>query len=514
MSQNSDAPRQVQLPSSSPLGRALREPADGPRPSPAVGAEPQPQPAAAAQTPAAPVAVPVQPNPPVARPARPARGPEGGNRPEGGDEEDGGDVPAAPAARVPIPPARSGPALRPNNVRLDDDELAAAMGDIQLDKLLGGKVTTLELDSRCRGTVVKIDHDSVFISLGSQHEGVASLRQFADPPSVGDPVEVVISRFLADEGLYEVTVPGAAVSVADWSDIDEGMTVEARVTGHNAGGLECEVNNLRGFIPISQVAMYRVENLEEFVGQRLACVVTEANPQRRNLVLSHRAVLEREKEASRSKLLGELAAGQIREGIIRNIRDFGAFVDLGGVDGLIHVTQLSWDRIKHPSDVVQLGQKVRVKVEKIDPTTQKISLSYRDLMDSPWSNLEAEYPVGSVVPGTVTKIMEFGAFVRIGPGIEGLVHISELAHRRVQRVGQVVKEGESVQVKILSVDRENQKVSLSLKQAQAVEGAAEGESGPEAEETPVPRAAVKGPTGPLKGGTNRRSGGDQFGLNW
>jgi small subunit ribosomal protein S1 len=419
--------------------------------------------------------------------------------------------------RVRERPAASRAALVPRQIDLDDDELSAALGDVQLDQLLGGgKVTSLELDSRYRATVVKIDHDSVFLALGSQNDGVASLRQFAAPPAVGETLEVIVSRYLPEDGLYEVVVPGATVAVSDWSDVDEGVTVEARVTGHNTGGLECEVNGMRAFIPASQASLYRVEDLSELVGQKLTCVVTQANPQRRNLVLSHRAYLEREQEASRKRLLGELAVGQIREGVVRNIRDFGAFVDLGGLDGLIHVTQLSWDRIKHPSDVVQVGQRVKVRVEKIDPATQKISLSYRDLLSSPWENIEAEFPVGAVVAGTVTKVMEFGAFVRLAAGIEGLVHISELAHRRVQRVSQIVREGDAVQVKILAVDRENQKLSLSLKQAQAAAPTADAseEADEESLAASASRSAGRGPSEPLKGGTDRRSGGDRFGLNW
>ena len=155
--------------------------------------------------------------------------------------------------------------------------------------------------------------------------------------------------------------------MGDWSEVSEGMIVEARVTGHNKGGLECEVNRLRGFIPASQISLYRVEDLAQFVGQKFACVITEANPDKGNLVLSRRAVLEREKAEAKTKLLAELEVGQVREGIVRSLQEFGAFVDLGGVDGLIHISQLSWDRIRHASEVLELGQKVKVKIQKIDP---------------------------------------------------------------------------------------------------------------------------------------------------
>ena len=210
--------------------------------------------------------------------------------------------------------------------------------------------------------------------------------------------------------------------------------VEVRVTGHNAGGLECEVNGIRGFIPISQVSPYRVEDLEQFLNEKFACVVTEANPDRRNLVLSRRAVLEREQAEHREKLLASLAVGQEHEGIVRNIRDFGAFVDLGGVDGLVHISKLSWDRVRHPSDVLEEGQRIKVKIESIDEVTGKIGLSYRDTIPHPWTEATKKFAPQMVVQGTVSKVMDFGAFVRLEAGVEGLVHISELAHHRVSRV--------------------------------------------------------------------------------
>ena len=286
---------------------------------------------------------------PPARPAEPLPTPEGPT--QAGPTQDA-------VAPPPLPRKPS-----PRSLELDDDELAAAMGGLgggagELDKLLLGEQSAeVELESRRLATVVKVDQESAFFSLGSQYEGIAPLRQFAEVPQVGDQLEVVVSRFLPEDGLYELLVPGASVDVADWSDLTEGIVVEALVTGQNSGGLECEVNHIRGFMPISQVSLYRVEDLSEFVGQRLSSVVTEANPQRRNLVLSHRALLEREKEAARAKLLEELDVGQIREGVVRNIKDFGAFVDLGGVDGLIHISQLSWDRVGHPSEVLEVGQK-------------------------------------------------------------------------------------------------------------------------------------------------------------
>ncbi len=398
-------------------------------------------------------------------------------------------------------------------------EVEAALGGMSIDELLavdtGIRVgADLDLDGRYRATVIKVHRDSVFVALPGHHQGVASARHLPAPPDVQSVVEVVVNRFNADEGLYEVSLPGAAADVGDWSDVHEGMVVEAVVTGHNAGGLECEVSGIRAFIPVSQVAVYRVQHLEEFVGQRWACVVAEANPARRNLVLSRRAVLEREREEAKTHLLAALEVGQVRDGIVRNVRDFGAFVDLGGVDGLIPVGKLSWDRVQHPSDVLQEGQRIKVRVDRVDAATGKISLSYRDVLTNPWQGAVAKFPVNAIVEGVVSKLMDFGAFVRLEAGIEGLVHISELAHHRVGRVDSVVKEGQPVTVKILAVDPDAQRISLSMKAVQAARSAdAEDAQSAELDEA-LEATRRRQASQTLRGGTSRRGGGDQFGLKW
>jgi small subunit ribosomal protein S1 len=446
----------------------------------------------------------------------------GGAEGDAEQAETAGDQPAAKAARKvtnvleppkPIPiPSRREP--------VSDDlqrEIDAALGEMSLDDLLAAPVTTqasreVERDVRRLAHVLRVHGDDVFFALDGRHEGVASLRAFPAPPAAGEQWDVIVRGFNAEDGFYEVSIPGQSIDVSDWDDLDEGSVVEARITAANTGGLECMVNNIRGFIPASQVSMYRVEDFSEFVGQRLMCVATEVNPRRKNLVLSHRAVLEREKEEARQKLLEELEPGQIREGVVRAIRDFGVFVDLGGVDGLIHVSQLSWERIKHPSEVVQEGQKVKVKVEKVNPETGKISLSYRDLLEHPWENIDARFPIGSVHKGPVTRTAKFGAFVRLASGVEGLIHVSELAHRRIRRVEDVVKEGDEVAVKILSVERDAQRISLSIKATQAKPEEVQAET--EEVEEPAPQPIVKRRNAPLKGGVDRPSGGDSFGLNW
>ena len=467
---------------------------------------------------------------PAAAPAQEApAAPTDGGPDDGADETSPLEQAQASVASTPVPvPTIEVPSdeneyaveMKPTELDLDA-EIEAALGGASIDDLMGGsqdKKTELALDSRLQATVIKTDRESVFFSMGDQYEGIAPHRQFKEMPDVGSTVEVIITGFSAADGLYEVAVPGSSVEVADWSDLQEGVAVEAKITGKNTGGLECEVNKIRGFIPISQISMYRVEanDLETYIDQKIQCIVTEANADRRNLVLSHRALMEREREAAKEQLMEELEVGQTREGVVRRLQDFGAFVDIGGVDGLIHVSQLSWDRIKHPSEVIEEGQKVKVRIEKIDPATGRIGLSYRDLLEDPWEDIDSRFPAGAIVNGTVSKLMDFGAFVKLSPGVEGLVHISELAHHRVTRVNLVVREGQDVDVKVLSVDKETQRIALSMK---AVNAAPATSTKSEEVETDDPAAAaelkkLRESTPDLKGGTSRSSGGDQFGLKW
>lgn len=428
---------------------------------------------------------------------------------------------AAKSLNMDTIPQTSGP-VTPPSVRAPlsadlEQELQDALGGASIDDLMGGPsagspAAVMELESRHKGTVVRIHNDNIFFSLDGRNEGVASMRQFDKPPEVGAQLDVVVKSYHSDDGIYELAIPGASVSVEDWSDLVEGSIVEGRVTGSNTGGLECKVNNLRAFIPASQIAMHRVENFAEFIDKKLLCVVTEVNPKRKNLVLSHRAVLEREREEARAKLLESLTVGQVCEGLVRNLRDFGAFVDLGGVDGLIHISQLSWERVNHPSEILQEGQKVRVKIEKIDPQTGKIGLSYRDLLEHPWTTVNEQFSVDAVVTGKVSRIAKFGAFVKLAPGVEGLVHISELSHSRVPTVSSVVSEGDEIQVKILTIDTDSQRIALSMK-AVLPEPPSEEETAID-EAGALPESARPKPSGPLKGGRDHDSGGEQFGLKW
>jgi len=413
---------------------------------------------------------------------------------------------------------------------LDDDleeDFEAALAGVAIDELITASTPAradapIEPGTRLTGTVLSIGADTAFIDLGERRQGALKLAglDLELVPSVGDVLQLSAGLRNEDDGLYDVAFANRAVAVEDWSQLQAGMIVEARVTAANKGGLECDVAGLRGFMPASLVSTWRVENLEEMVGQTLETLVTDIVPAARRLVLSRRAVIEKQAAEAKTKLLETLEVGTTLDGTVRSVRDFGAFVDIGeGVEGLVHVSQLSWDRVANPADVLQPGQRVRVVVKKIDRDTGKIGLSARDLVESPWQRAGEKYHVGATVRGVVSRIAQFGAFVKLEPGIEGLVHVSELANRHVRSVGDVVKEGEPVECRVLTVDSDEQRISLSIKALSAASAAADVDDSAEesapVEETPPP--VVKKHSGVLKGGTGRvggKSAGEKFGLKW
>jgi small subunit ribosomal protein S1 len=434
-----------------------------------------------------------------------------------------GDKPEQPKSSP--SPTRVAKVTVPNQRQaLSDDiqaELEAELAAADVDAILSGpagmpdRKEPLDDGAHVQGQVLKIHNDSVFVALGGPDEGAVPFDQFKEEPAIGSTVDVIVRGVSREDGLYSLSLPGGAIEVSDWEDLQEGSVVEATVTGSNSGGLECKVGGVKGFIPISQITEYRIEDTSEFVDQKFLCVVSEANARRGNLVLSRRAILEREREEKRKEQLEKIQPGDEMEGIVRTIKDFGAFVDLGGLDGLIHISKLSWDRVKHPSEVLEVGQKVQVKIDTMDKETGRIGLSYRDLLENPWDTAEQEFAVGSVHKGTVTKIATFGCFVKLAAGIEGLVHISELAHHRVSKVDSFVSEGQEVEVKVLSFDRDTQKIGLSMKAAQQLAAVADsGKSELEVDEPQREPEVKPTHTGPLRGGNDQDTGGERFGLRW
>ena len=313
------------------------------------------------------------------------------------------------------------------------------------------------------GRIVSVRGGDVLVEFGPKRQGVCPASQFDPEPVIGTDVEFLVER-LDSEGLFVLSLPGAVQKV-EWGNLEKGQTVEGRVIGVNKGGLEVEVSHHTGFMPAGQVDVRHVPDISVLLGEKITCRVTQLDKKRQKLVLSRRAVLEEERAANAEKLLAQLETGQRRTAVVSSVQQYGAFADLGGVDGLIHVSELSHDRVKDPGDVVKVGEELEVVVTKIDLTGDqpKIGLSRKAVLVDPRADLMNELETGATVAGTVKKITDFGAFLEIAEGVEGLLHISEISHRRIDRVDREIREGEVVQVKILSIDPDKGRISLSKK---------------------------------------------------
>ncbi len=325
------------------------------------------------------------------------------------------------------------------------------------------------------GTIVKVDRDEVLLDIGYKTEGVIPSRELSikhdvDPSeivSVGDVVEALVLQKEDKEGRLILSKKRAQYERA-WGTIEKIKEEDGVVTGKVIevvkGGLILDIG-LRGFLPASLVEMRRVRDLQPYVGKEIEAKIIELDKNRNNVVLSRRAWLEQTQSEVRSNFLNQLQRGQIRNGVVSSIVNFGAFVDLGGVDGLVHVSELSWKHIDHPSEVVAVGDEVTVEVLDVDMDRERVSLSLKATQEDPWQHFARTHQMGQVVPGKVTKLVPFGAFVRVEEGIEGLVHISELAERHVEIPEQVVTVNDDIFVKVIDIDLERRRISLSLKQA-------------------------------------------------
>jgi len=363
------------------------------------------------------------------------------------------------------------PQVAVNDIGSEEDFLAAI--DLTIKYFNDGDIVD--------GTIVKVDRDEVLLDIGYKTEGVIPSRELSikhdvDPSevvSVGDAVEALVLQKEDKEGRLILSKKRAQYERA-WGDIekvkeDDGV-VEGTVIEVVKGGLILDIG-LRGFLPASLVEMRRVRDLQPYVGQRIEAKIIELDKNRNNVVLSRRAWLEQTQSAVRQNFLTQLQKGQIRKGVVSSIVNFGAFVDLGGVDGLVHVSELSWKHIDHPSEVVTVSDEVTVEVLDVDMDRERVSLSLKATQEDPWQHFARTHQIGQIVPGKVTKLVPFGAFVRVEEGIEGLVHISELAERHVEIPEQVVQVNDSVMVKIIDIDLERRRISLSLKQANETEAA-------------------------------------------
>ena len=385
-------------------------------------------------------------------------------------------TPDAPATSQPIPATAATAELdAQTNAEIDAamSELSAAGGANEPEQQSTGKIRGPRVVRGGRehrtGLVVSVGASDVFVEFGPKELGVVEITQFKEEkPKVGDSLEVAVQRYDSGESLYICALPGA-VQKADWEMLEQGQVVEARVTGVNKGGLELEIAGHRAFMPASQVDINHIADLSVFVGEKMACEVQKIDRRGQgNILLSRRDIIAKERAKAAVGLKEVLNEGDTVTGVVRKIMDFGAFVDLGGVDGLIHINDLSHERVNHGAKsiakVITEGQKVTVQILKLDWEANRIGLGLKQLQADPFASAASEVVEGAQMTGKVTKILEFGAFVEVAPGVEGLVHISELEWRRVGDVHEVLKENEVVQVLVLKVDPEDRKISLSIKQ--------------------------------------------------
>ena len=363
--------------------------------------------------------------------------------------------------------------------KLDDAlqrEIDDALGDVSLEDLMYSQQapaaaavdgTDGSSGGTTKGTVVGLDEESIFVSLGAKDQGIVPVSQFVDDPlpQIGETIEFVIIGRDKREDLLLLSLPGAPVE-ADWDTLSEGQIVEGRVTGYNKGGLELKVNAIDAFMPISQIEIFRVDDISGYVEQRLTCQVTEVDRFGQNLIVSRRDVLEAEAEQKREELLASLAEGKTVTGVVRNIMPYGAFVDIGGVDGLLHISDMSHGHVDDAQSVVTVGQQLELLVLKMDEDTGKIALGLKQLLPDPWQRAAEKWHQHDVVAGRITRLTDFGAFVQLEPGVEGLIPMGQLAHgRRIQRASDVASVSDGVRVRIMLVDLERRRISLSLKEA-------------------------------------------------
>ena len=342
------------------------------------------------------------------------------------------------------------------------DKSRPAPGVTPLDAPLLAPDADPEAGAFADATVSGVGTEDVFVEFGPRAQGVISADQFSAPPDVGEVVRVYVERFDAKEGLWLCALKKTLQAAAGWGSVEPGAVVMATARAVNKGGLDVQVGHLTGFLPASHVSLHRVEDLETVVGETFAVEVIEADPDKRRLVVSRRAVLARERDRHTDAALERLQPGDVVSGQVTRVEKYGAFVDLGGVEGLLHVSQMAWKRVENPEDVVHVGDQVRVTVLEVKEEDRRISLGMKQLQEDPWMRFTADHPAGSVMEGTVTRLAHFGAFIEVADGIEGLAHVSQLAPHPVGSPREVVRPGEKVSVRIVNVEPERRRIGLSF----------------------------------------------------
>ncbi len=384
-------------------------------------------------------------------------------------------------------------------------EIEAALGGASLDDLLDENPEQRKRGEERAiktGVIAAIHGSNILVEFGPRMQGSCPKLQFETLPNVGDSLEFVIERRDKD-GMFVLSRQGA-IQKATWDALEIGQIVEAMCTGTNKGGLDMEVANHKAFMPAGHVELYHVPDLSIFAGQKFACKVIELDRRQNRIVLSRRTVLQAERKEKQAETLENLEVGATVDATVTSVKPYGAFADIGGVEGLIHISEMSWDRISDASKFVKTGDFVRVQILDIDheQSPPKIALGMKQLIEDPMISTMGSIEVGENTTGKVTRLTTFGAFIDIGDGVEGLVHISELSHQRIKSPIDAVKEGEEVTVRVLSVDPATRRIALSLKQAQGEHG---GEDAPAREEDPaIRKLREKFGGGNLKGGIDYR----------
>ncbi|MCU0726232.1 MAG: 30S ribosomal protein S1 [Planctomycetes bacterium] len=360
---------------------------------------------------------------------------------------------------------------------LAEDDLEAKVkeamgaGETPIDSVYEDSVRNFEVDSILKGRILDVINDDVIVDIGYKSEGIISINEFEDPSAIdpGDDVEVLLES-VEDEMGEVVLSKKKADRQRGWEKIvsekKEGDIVEGKVIRKIKGGLLVDIG-VPVFLPASQVSIRRAGDIADQIGKEVKAKIIKIDESRMNIVISRRKLLEEEREIQKKRILDEIKEGEVKRGTVKNIADFGAFVDLGGIDGLLHITDISWGRINHPSDVLSIDDELDVKVLKVDRERERIALGLRQLTPSPWKNVDEKYPIGTHLVGEVVNIMSYGVFVKVEEGLEGLVHISEMSWtRRINHPSEVVKAGDRVEVVVLDINKEKKELSLGMKQVE------------------------------------------------
>jgi small subunit ribosomal protein S1 len=388
--------------------------------------------------------------------------------------EAGAPAPPDAAEETPAPETPTGPrALTVDHIlNLDDEDQREKDELTEMLSLYEESMKNLEEGEILKGRILRVDEEEVVVDIGFKSEGVISLEEFSDSDAikVGDEIDVFLEKMENQDGLVVLSKQRADF-LKVWDRVreaaDKGEVVEGRLVRKIKGGAVVDLFGVEAFLPGSQIALRPPHAVEELMDQTLQFKIIKLNKRRRNIVVSRRLVLEEERASAKEEILSELEVGQIRSGYVKNITDFGAFIDLGGIDGLLHITDISWGRIRHPSEIVQVGDKLQVKVLSFEPERERISLGLKQLTEYPWDRVDEKYPVGTKVKGRVVSITEYGAFVELEKGVEGLIHVSEMSWtKHIRHPNKILTEGQDVECMVLKVDKENEKISLGLKQVE------------------------------------------------